>query len=331
MPASRPGLVDDDHGVAFDPARAGRQLGELPPGELGRLGIGLQLLMEVGLGLRLRAPALHDELAEREDGLAVEPALFRQAREGRAGEAFELLEVLEVLLLDGDLLLKPLGVGLELLDPLFLGADLLPRVVLDGAGPEPGAEHAEAFGPLGVERAVDGLRRQRGDDQLDGPIPLGDAHLAGHQRLALVHGHGHDLARCGSRRRDVLGRPSGVRLGVRRGRFHGRAELRRPARPPAIGRRSCFVLDEGLSGSEEAREPGSGACPVEETGRTSHRVYSMGRSRRHEYLKGKSRRNRDWIGIECFPCTTGSAILSRTCETRQASTGGDQGRRHGRA
>ena len=74
----------------------------------------------------------------------------------------EFLEVPEVLLLDGDLLLEPLGVGLELLEQLLLGPDLLSRVVLDGAGPEPGAEHAQAVGPLGVERAVDGLRRAAG-------------------------------------------------------------------------------------------------------------------------------------------------------------------------
>ena len=101
--------------------------------------------------------------------------------ERRAGETSEFLEVPEVLLLHGDLFLEPLGVGLKLLEQLLLGPDLLPRVVLDGAGAEPGAEHAQAVGPLGVERAVDRLWGQGGDDQLDRPVPLGDAHLAGHQ------------------------------------------------------------------------------------------------------------------------------------------------------
>ena len=46
-------LLHDDHGVAFDPARAGGQLGELPRGELGRLVIRLELPLELDLGLRL--------------------------------------------------------------------------------------------------------------------------------------------------------------------------------------------------------------------------------------------------------------------------------------
>ena len=104
-----------------------------------------------------------------------------------------------------DLLLKRLGFGLELLDQVFLRAHLLARVVLDGAGAEPGAEHAEAVGPLGVERAVDGLRRQRGDDQLDGPLPFRHVDLAGHQGLALVHRHGDDPARRGPGRRRAFG------------------------------------------------------------------------------------------------------------------------------
>jgi hypothetical protein len=40
--------VHDDHGITLDTRRAGRQLGELPRGELGRLGISLQLLAEIG-------------------------------------------------------------------------------------------------------------------------------------------------------------------------------------------------------------------------------------------------------------------------------------------
>ena len=37
-------LLHDDHGVAADAARAGRELSELPPGEVGGLGTRLQLL-----------------------------------------------------------------------------------------------------------------------------------------------------------------------------------------------------------------------------------------------------------------------------------------------
>ena len=38
---------------------------------------------------------------------------FVKSGERRAGEALEFLEVLEILLLDGDIILEPLGVGLR--------------------------------------------------------------------------------------------------------------------------------------------------------------------------------------------------------------------------
>lgn len=83
---SRTGLVHDDHHVSFEPARSGRELGKLPSGELGRLGVGLESLAEVGLGSRLGITALHDESAQRENRFAIEPALLRQSRERCPGE-----------------------------------------------------------------------------------------------------------------------------------------------------------------------------------------------------------------------------------------------------
>ena len=136
MPACGRAFVHNNDGITLETAGAGRQLGELPRGELGGLGVGLQLLAKITLGLGLRAAVVHDEFAESQDGLAVEPTLLGQARERRAGESAELREVLEVLLLDGDLLLKPFCVGLQFLLKVPLGPDLLPRVVLDGAGPK---------------------------------------------------------------------------------------------------------------------------------------------------------------------------------------------------
>ncbi len=205
--------------------------------------LALQLLAEVGLGPGFQSSVLHDELAESEDGLAVEPALLGQAREGRAGESSKLLQVLEIFLLDGDLLLKPLSVGLEFLEQLLLGSNLLPRVVLDGTGSKPGAENSQAVGPFGVERAVDRLRGQRGDDQLDGPIPPGNAHLAGHERLPLVDRDVGDLALRGPRRRRSVSLAAAFLDVVRGSRFCGPGSLRRPARPPSRERRSWFVLD----------------------------------------------------------------------------------------
>jgi hypothetical protein len=108
----------DDQGVALGPARAGRQLGELAPGELGRLAVGLQLNAKLGLVFRLCAAAHHDESAEREDGLAVETTLLGQACERRARETPESLDVAEILLIDLDLFLKSLGVNREFLDQL---------------------------------------------------------------------------------------------------------------------------------------------------------------------------------------------------------------------
>jgi hypothetical protein len=57
-----------------------------------------------------------DELAESEDGFAVEPPFLCQAGERCAGKPPKFLKVPEVLLLHGDLLLEPLGVGLKFLE-----------------------------------------------------------------------------------------------------------------------------------------------------------------------------------------------------------------------
>src|SRR5207302_1107845 len=81
-----PGLVDDDYRIPFSSAPATRQLGELFAGELGRLGVGLLPLAEIELSLGARGSGLHDELAEGQNWLAVEPALRRQPVEGRTGE-----------------------------------------------------------------------------------------------------------------------------------------------------------------------------------------------------------------------------------------------------
>ncbi len=221
----RPGLLHEDHRITLDPTGAGRQLGELARGELDGLGVGLQLPAELRLALRLLAARRHHELAEREDGLAIEPPLLRQAGERRAGESLELLEILEVLFLDGDLLLESVDLALEILELFFLDPNFLPRIVLDGAGPEPGAEHAQAVGPFRKERAVDGLRRQRRDDQLDRPIPLGDAHFAGHQGLTSIDGHFGDPARRRPRSGHVFGRPGFILGWPGRRRFDGRVEL----------------------------------------------------------------------------------------------------------
>ena len=212
-------------------------------------------------------------LRERDDRLAVEPAFLRQARERRAGESPELLEVLEVLFLDVDLFLQPLGVGLELLDQLFLGPDLLPRVLLDGPGAEPRAEHAQAFGPLGIERAILGLGGQGGDQQFERPFPFGNAHFASHQRLALVDRDVRDLAGNGPRRRPAFslvcecpGRGSAVPVP------RTRQIARRPSPPPAKVRRSFFVLSGESMGSDEAR--GRGHLHYPSVGRSDRWVYS---------------------------------------------------------
>ncbi len=86
---------------------------------------------------------------------ALQPPFFGQARKRSGRETLQLLQIREVLIPNGDLALQPLNFGLEFLDQLLLGADFLARVILDGPGPEAGAEHAQAFGPLRVERAVE--------------------------------------------------------------------------------------------------------------------------------------------------------------------------------
>ena len=130
----RPGLVHDDHGIAFDAARAGGQLGELPPGELGRLGVGLQLPAEVGLVfvlaprfsmtnlLRVRMASLSSRpfSVRPVRAVPVKPSSFWRYWRSSAWTAISLLE--------------PLGLGLELLEQLLLGPDLLARVLLDGRG-----------------------------------------------------------------------------------------------------------------------------------------------------------------------------------------------------
>ena len=232
---ARARLVNDDHRVALDATRSGRHLGELPFGEFRRLAIGLHLLAKVGLGLRLRPATFHDESADAQDGPAIETALIRQAGEGHPGEALEFLEEMKVLLVDGDLVCEPLGVGAELLEQFLLRPDLLPGVFLDGAGAEPGAEHAEAVGPLGIERAVDGLRRHRRHHEFDDAFPLGDADLAGDERLSLVDRHGHDLAVGRSGRGRVFDGLAGVLVGIRCD--PGAAELRagEPGHQPERG------------------------------------------------------------------------------------------------
>ena len=221
-----PGLLDHNHRVALDPARSRGQLGELPFGELGGLGVGLDLLAEFGLDLRLRAPVLHDELAEAQDRLAVEPPFLGEARQRRSGEAFELLEIVEVRALDGQLALEPFGLGRQGLELLIEGPDLGSRVLLDGSGPEPGAQDPKSFRPLGIERAIDRLRRQGRDDQLDGPHAFEDAHLSGDKRLPLIDRHGDDLAPGRSRDGRVLFDLRDIQVGIRLRGDHGPADLR---------------------------------------------------------------------------------------------------------
>ena len=77
------------------------------------------------------------------------------------------------MLRDGDLVLDLLGIGRELLQQILFGSHFLASICLHGSAAEPCAEDAQTVGALGIERVVDGLRRQRGHDELDVSLTLG--------------------------------------------------------------------------------------------------------------------------------------------------------------
>ena len=122
------------------------------------------------LRLGLLGARRHDVLGQCQGRLAVQEPLFGEILHGRAGEVLELGQQLEILLDHLNLLLQPLGLLLEGVNLHFLGADLLPSILLDGAGAVARAQDAHAVGSFGIERAVDRLRGQRRDDDLDQPL-----------------------------------------------------------------------------------------------------------------------------------------------------------------
>ena len=142
------------------------------------------------------------------------------------GETLEFLKVGQILLEDGKFAADPAGLGGELLNSVFVGADVSPGIVFEDAGAEPGAEDAHALGSLGVERAILGERRQRGDDELERSVAFGDGDFASDQRLVLVNGHRDDLARRRPSGRRPVVEHGGVRLGIRLRRLSQAAELR---------------------------------------------------------------------------------------------------------